>query len=245
MNGILKVNQVLPGDFAALLAQMHKDHDSRLSMVLLVSRLNGWTLKSLGDALGVSRQAIEHRVNRASMSAGVDLPEVPLPPRKPAAVRKASRRRLLVSDELAERLRGMAELAATVNGGTPADAPERRISEELSALLHSLIKQGVTAYHLAQVLGVTVFAVTTRLGRHGYGPLPASQADTRYIGRAVYEGPKGTRRDECRLGHRMAGANLYVIPKTGARVCRECSGRRRRAYLQRKQQAAAIEGGTR
>lgn len=230
---ILKKNQTLPQDFAELLAQMKSQRNRNLGATLLVARLNGWTLQSLASALGVSRQAIEHRLAHAAIDVDSEVPDVPLPPRKQTR-KHQPRRRLLVNDALAEQLREMALVAAKVNGASPADAPERRVSEEFSAMLHSLVEQGVTVYHLAQVLGVTHGAITLRLARHGYRNGFPSQNGTQYLGRATHEGPNGVPSETCKRGHELSGANLYVIPKTGARVCRECDARRRSAYYARK-----------
>jgi hypothetical protein len=141
---------------------------------------------------------------------------------------------------IADDLRAMHAIARTVNGGTPADAPEREVSKRLSAALDALVQQGVSVYRLAQLLGVRHSAITARLGRHGYRALPPSQADDTYKGRGFYEATEGGAhpQETCDRGHPLYGDNLYVAPKTGARGCRECTRRRGREYYQRKQQCA-------
>ena len=40
----------------------------------------------------------------------------------------------------------------------------------------------------------------------------------------------------CKRGHPLEDSNLYVVPKTGVRTCRECQRARNRDYLRRKRQ---------
>jgi len=235
MSDRLKVHQTLPADFAALLRTMRESRDPRYRATLHLARLNGWTCQAMADALGVSRQAVEQAAGRAQFNVADRLPEVPLPPRKPQPEPKPLRRRLLVNEELAEQLREMQRVASKVNGATPADAPERRVSEEFTARLDALVKQGVSMKHLAKVLGVRFNAVRSRLARHGYRSAPPSQSHLRYLGRPA-ERAAG-QQTECKNGHPLSGDNLYVIPKSGTRVCRTCHKARQTAYLERKRQA--------
>jgi plasmid maintenance system antidote protein VapI len=236
VSDLIRKDQTLPADFAAALRQLRENRDPRYGATLIVARMNGWTYQSLATALGVTRQAIEKTVVRSTIDVPGRLPDVPTPPRKPQSVPKPPRRRLLVNDELAARLREMQKVAARVNGVTPADAPERRVSEEFTALLHSLTEQGVSVKHLANVLGVVHNAVQSRLARHGYRDATPSQ-DKPYLGRP---NPHSTgEQTHCKRGHELSGDNLYVLPKTGSRVCRACHKARHAAYRERKRLGGA------
>jgi hypothetical protein len=46
------------------------------------------------------------------------------------------------------------------------------------------------------------------------------------------------RKTRCQHGHEMAGANLWVNPKTGYRQCRQCNNARRRASRKRTRRVA-------
>lgn len=232
-------NQVVPEDFRHTLKGLRDSDDPRFPMVLSVARMNGWTLKALGDAVGVSREWIRILVADADPEVGGRIPDVPLPPRKPTPPSKPPRRVLRIKPEVAERLRAMAKTAAAVNGGTPADARERRVSEEFTAALYALTEQGVSVRHIAKTLGMTRSAIQSRLARHGYRKAPPSQEKVRYLGQ-----PRngGLPREECKRGHKLSGDNLYVVPKTGSRVCRECDRGRGREYRARKR-AAEKPGG--
>jgi lambda repressor-like predicted transcriptional regulator len=234
MNDRLRVNQTLPADFATLLRQMRAARDPRFAATLIVARMNGWTCQSLATALGVSRQAVDQLVARNSITAPGRIPEIPLPPVKPQPETKPPRRRLLVNEELAEELRRMQRIAANVNGATPADAPERAVSVEFTAMLNALHEQGVSLKHLAKTLGVRFNSVASRLARHGYrDPYPSQSV--KYLGRPS-ERASG-QQTHCQRGHELAGDNLYVIPKTGQRICRSCHKARHAAYRARKRQA--------
>jgi predicted TIM-barrel enzyme len=93
----------------------------------------------------------------------------------------AARPRILPED--AERLRAMQATAATIRGGTPADAPARRVAEQFAEELAVLVNQGVSIKHLAAVLGCARGAIQGRLGRYGYRQLPPSQTHTAVKGR--------------------------------------------------------------
>jgi|GEM_PF-3157151 hypothetical protein len=241
MVGIVIHHQDLPEDFAATLRDLHAqacqpggaDASERLNALLALAREHGWTLAALARSLGVSREAVRQRASRGELRA--DTPAVPSPPKRPTPMPKPPKRqRLKVRPEVAERLREMNRIARTVNGATPADHPARKVSVELSAMLNSLVEQGVSKYHLAQVLGVSHGAIIARLARHGYRAPAPSQASSLYIG-----APRWKRKDKCLRGHPLSGDNLYVTPK-GQRTCRECGRIRSRAYRRRR---AAQQGG--
>jgi lambda repressor-like predicted transcriptional regulator len=237
MTDYVMKEQTLPEDFAELLRVMRTAKDPRFRATLLVAKMNGWTCQSMADALGVSRQAVDQAISRANIEVAGRIPDVPLPPRKPRPELKPPRRRLRISEELAEELRAMQRIAATVNGGTPADAPERAVSVEFTAKLNALHKQGVSIRHLAATLGVYYGAVKSRLARHGYRNPSPSQSEDRYLGRPT-DRVAGLQ-THCKHGHLLSGENLYVMPKTGIRVCRACQRRRASAYYARKTGGAA------
>jgi hypothetical protein len=234
----IQKGQTLPADFAAQLRRLREQKDPRYGATLIVARMNGWTCQALAAALGVSRQAVEQASARAEVNAPGRIPDVPLPPRKPQPEAKPPRRRLLVNEELAERLRDMQRIAATVNGAMPSDAPERAVSEEFTALLFSLTEQGVSVKHLAEAIGVWPNTVSSRLARHGYKEPSPSLVGNRYLGR-----PAALEKTHCLRGHELAGNNLYVVPKTGARVCRACNRARTNESRARRRKAAAATGG--
>ncbi len=141
-----------------------------------------------------ARRAIERALaytqpERADIS-GVEIPD---PPARPAAMMNG---RQLSREEIDE-LITMKDLAAQVNGATPAMEEIggekvkhhlRKASEDYTARLDDLIsKRGFTPYYLARELGVTHRAITSRLERHGYRtPVPS----VRGTPSGVYRGRK-------------------------------------------------------
>lgn len=231
MSGIQKVNQKLPDDFAALLLRFAAEESrERMDSLLANAKTNGWSLAALAEPFDCSREWIRLRVKRSRPMAG--LPPIPLPPRIPTPMPVPDRRLRLRGDQVTE-LREMAAVASTVNGALEPGHPARRVSEQFTAQLAAYVKQGITAYYLGQVLGVTANAITFRLARHGYRAPNPSQASAAYLNRKVGERPLGV----CAQGHDMSGDNLRITNPGGARVCRACERVRSAAYRERRRQA--------
>lgn len=87
------VGQQVPDDFARILRQARSERNPRLDELLWVAWEVGWTAAALGEALGVSYQAVRYRVGRVAGPV-LDI-VVPTPPPRPRTVRQseAARRR--------------------------------------------------------------------------------------------------------------------------------------------------------
>jgi hypothetical protein len=162
------------GEFAETLRCMHATNDPRLNATLRAAQSAGWEMRSLGMVLRMSRQAVHQRIGRATYVPFRDLPVIPPAPKAPQ-YQPHPRRRLTLDAEMAGKLRTMYATARTVNGGMARWHPARRVSEEFTAQLASLVDQGVSMNHLADVLGCTFDAVAFRLSRHGYRKMSPSQ----------------------------------------------------------------------
>ncbi|MEU0818949.1 hypothetical protein [Streptomyces mirabilis] len=234
INSVVR-NPVVPDDFQVVLQQMRSNRDPRLAAVFHVAKLNGWTLRSLGDAVGVSRERVRQMIARLDFDASVPLPEVPSAPRREPPATKPPKPVVRVEPGVAEKLREMQRIAAKVNGATPADDPARQVSEEFTAALDAAIRQGVTIAELARTLDVAYHTITHRLARHGYRRGAPSQDHNAYKGHPA--GPQ----EECGYGHPLSGDNLYVAPN-GTRACRICNRRRQQESRGRKRRASANHG---
>lgn len=123
----------------------------------------GWSLASIGCALGMGREGVRLRETAAT---GVNRTlDVPVLPRKPPKVKRV--RPSVPADVLAEMV-ALREVAQHVNGTTALDAPSRAASLRLTELIAEQVTSGVSMYRVAQQLGVTQRAVRSRLVRHGY-----------------------------------------------------------------------------
>lgn len=187
----VRAPRVIPEEFAELLRGLHaqRGRQARLNYLLSLMHEAGWTYPECGAALGCSGQAILKRVAKAQ-SFG-DRPEIPLPPPYPTsqttlrreAAQAARAARPKLDSQRVQALREMYAVAQTVRGGTPADHPSRRVSEEFTAQLAQLRDQNYNMAQVARLIGMTYQTVRARFGRHGYKTNPPS-APT-YTGRST------------------------------------------------------------
>lgn len=178
----------IPADFALALRQLREAKDPRLNMALHAAVGAGWTLKALGDGLGMSLEAVRQRVLKARFFPADQLPTVPpVPPRAMPEPRPFVAPPPTLTVEETAALRIAHAVARTVNGATPVGHRSRRVSEELAATLAVHVARGVQVAHIARQMGVTPAAVNFRLGRHGYREQPASVPETarRYRNRCI------------------------------------------------------------
>lgn len=187
----MRTIRVIPEEFADVLRGLHaqRGRQARLNYLLSLMHEAGWTYPECGAALGCSGQAILKRVAKAR-SFG-DQPDIPLPPPRPKsqtllqreAAQAARAAKPKLDDEMVQTLRDMYAVAQTVRGGTPADHPSRRVSEEFTAELAQLRDQNYNMAEVARRIGMTYQTVRARFGRHGYKTNPPS-APT-YTGRST------------------------------------------------------------
>ncbi len=77
------LGQTVPEPLATELRRMRTDHDARFGATLYSANRNGWTLTALGNALGVTREAIRARLARPyTPYPSTALPHIPLPPQR-------------------------------------------------------------------------------------------------------------------------------------------------------------------
>lgn len=230
-------NQTVEEPFLGVLQQLRADRDPRLPIVLKTANLNGWTYKALGDVIGVTRERVRQLIGDARFDPSMILPDVPIAPRRVLPKPKTPRPVLRIKPEIADRLYEMWAVASKVNGGTPADAPERQISIEYTSLLASLVEQGVTIGEIARTIGIEQSGIKARLARHGYREASPSQVHHKYKGTPT---GGGSPREVCKWGHELSGSNLRLVSTTGAHVCRTCERRRSGEYQARKRAEAGL-----
>lgn len=142
---------------------------------IVALRKAGWTLDSIAQPLGMSRERVRQIGNTIidvpgalELSASHDLDDVPpAPPR----VTKASTRvkRAPSPRPLPENLARMLELQPLVRQVRANSSAYRSEAEEYTRLINEeYANRGVTLYRLAKELGVTHGALRFRLVRYGY-----------------------------------------------------------------------------
>lgn len=157
-----KTNLTLPDEARTALASV-KDDDTERGLYMANLRHVGWTLSSIADAAGLSRERVRQIVAHRGFTTifeSMRLP-LPLPPEKgkPKAVYAQPR------PETLARLQELQPIAQKARRGTRYQ-DER---EEYTRLINQArTVEGVSLYRLAKILGVTHAALRFRLVRYGY-----------------------------------------------------------------------------
>lgn len=151
-----------------------KDKNDRLAYVLVL-RMAGWTLNSIADAAGVTRERVRQWESQQRRKVGLSkstarvlelgLP-IPAPPAYEAPPAKPKHVQVEPSPETLERLLELQPYAQKVRGRSKKYREE---AEEYTRLVAKAVnEEKVTFYHLAQLLGVHHQALLARLVRYGY-----------------------------------------------------------------------------
>ena len=169
-----KTNQTLPAELKTQFANAERSLGTGMELTELKRSLacelrdKGWTLQSIADLYGVSREMVRQMADKADLDTGLPLLAkhgvvAPMPPLKPV---KAPREFVEPSPETLSRLLELQPKAQAVRSFSTKFRAE---AEEYTALLnHAHTVEGVTLYRLAKRLGVTHGALRFRLARYGY-----------------------------------------------------------------------------
>lgn len=214
--------------------------DSRHARRSYIAALHhaGWTLKSIADIAGMTRESIRLQYAAAGDAAesldeyrlitGLELPIPPLPtyPEKPKRVVRQ------IPDDVAVVLQNLHARAIRYRG----TENNRENAVAFTALVWSLhTDQGYSIYQIAKATGVTHTALQFRLVRYGYKTTTGtSEPYRRLTGRL--QGEAG-RKKQCKRGHEFSPENTYIL-KNGNRICKACQSMRAKAYNERKKNAA-------
>lgn len=161
----VKQNLTLPKEVRKAFTAISSEKDRNAYIKALRER--GWTLESIGECSGITRERVRQISDKIPMSealriavAGYPIPE---PPKYPEPVEKDI---VMPSPETLERLLELQPLAQQVRSHGKTF---RKEAEEYTYLLnHAHTVEGVTLYRLAKCLGVTHGALRFRLARYGY-----------------------------------------------------------------------------
>jgi len=155
-----KINLTLPNEVREKFGTLGK---SERNDYITALRNVGWTLQSISEATGITRERV--RQIATVEAVGIVFDEIPLPPVVPEKMKPVY---IEPSEKTLARLRELQPLASQVRGKSPAFRAE---GEEFSRLLnHARTVEGVTMYRLAKRLGVTPASIRFRLARYGYMP---------------------------------------------------------------------------
>ena len=165
-----KQGHVLPQEvldtFTALSARTTSNELERYAYIKAL-RERGWTLESIGIAVGVTRERIRQIAVAVPMSEAIRVAASGYPiPEPPAAPVKTSPQFVEPTEETLKRLLELQPYAQQVRSYGKA---YRKEAEEYTWLVnYAHTVEGVTLYRLALRLGVTHGALRFRLVRYGY-----------------------------------------------------------------------------
>jgi len=126
----------------------------------------GWSLESIGQAIGVTREMVRLIVKELSKTSFTLLPTVShLVVPKRVRYEKVTFKRKPLDPSVAVRLKELHARATLVRGKS---SDNRFEAGELSRLIHEQTLLGVSTYTIAKELGLTIGAINLRLIRYGY-----------------------------------------------------------------------------
>jgi hypothetical protein len=158
-------NQLLTPE-VYLIFKSFKTKEERNQYVWRLRKEEGWSLESIGQAVGVTREMIRlivDKLDREPFQLMLSVASQPVPKR--ARIKKVVYRKTPIDPEA---LKVLKELHATATLLRGKGSKNRTEAEEFTRLIHEQTLLGVSTYTLAKELGLTVGAINLRLIRYGY-----------------------------------------------------------------------------
>lgn len=162
----------LPQDVVEALKDLRDNkHREMFADYVELLREEGWTLASIADPLGLTRERVRQIANSCKSielaqsfadARGWDIPRVPY--LAPKYIRKTPVP-LKPSEETIARLMALKPVASSVRWTSDKGRAE---AEEYVGLIAKEIERGVSVYMVAKALGVTPLAIRSRLSRYGH-----------------------------------------------------------------------------
>ena len=167
------INHTLPEGVAKDLVDLVPFGTKAVDSYAAVLRAQGWTLASIGEPLGISRERIRQRVARVDLEdaeeyvytmrglyrKSLEIPEIPeRADRQPKEI-------VLPNDETLARLRELQPLAQQVRYNHTKYRDEAE--EYVQLLWKAHTEEGVSVYRLAKLLGVLPCGIESRFVRYG------------------------------------------------------------------------------
>lgn len=162
--------QVLPSNVVEVIKNIEKDDMFIRNVYLAALRHEGWTLQSIADTVGLSRERvrqIEVDIDKSLIDQIKLFPEqFPLPSIPTITETRVVYKAVEPKPETLKRLKELQPFAQLVRSHSPKYRAE---AEEYAALVWKAHNdENVTLYRLAKCLGVTHGALRFRLVRYGY-----------------------------------------------------------------------------
>ena len=158
-------NQLLTPE-VYLIFNSFKTKEERNQYVWRLRKEEGWSLESIGQAVGVTREMIRlivDKLDQAPFQLMLSVASHPVPKR--ARVARVVYRKTPIDPEA---LKVLKELHATATLLRGKSVKNRKEAEEFTRLIHEQTLLGVSTYTIAKELGLTVGAINLRVVRYGY-----------------------------------------------------------------------------
>lgn len=153
-----------------------------LHTLLLSARNAGWTLQALGEACGVTREAVRQWLLVAELHTDLPVVDVPEPEHYVTLEEERLNRSVNAELEQVELLEHYLPLLRAVKGdaeslrGPSASNPKKAAaSVEYTRLLNEALEMGLRPSRLAKELDIQIVTIYARLRRGGYRPLAPSE----------------------------------------------------------------------
>ena len=157
----IKKCQTLPKEVADIIKGLPMSERKAYSKKLVDK---GWTLQSIADVLGISRQAVEYSLRgNATAEAQAKAETLPIPPLPTKEIYKMEA--VAVDDDVLLRLKELHNKAKLIRGKSKKYRDE---AEQFTKLAWEQHQQGISVYSIAKSLGITTGALQFRFVRYGY-----------------------------------------------------------------------------
>lgn len=183
------VSEPLRSDLQHAHAARHDQGYDPLYALAFSAREVGWSLGSLAEVVGVTRESIRQWANRGEQVYGsppLTVTPPPTPPMTKAEQNRAERTMARLVSESREdkmiaarlpRLLEVKEVAESLRGPSSHSPEKAAASAEYTALIHECLDAGIRATRLAKALDIEVVTIYARLRRGGYRPLAPSEVE--------------------------------------------------------------------
>lgn len=163
----------LPPNVSTLLASI-SDSEVRDDYVRNLRRA-GWTLQTISDAIGVSRERVRQICEMPMSDTNVaETYPVPLPPTVQPRMKKEYKE---PSPELIAKILELQPFAQQVRSNSTRFRAE---AEEYTRLINQARLEGTSIYKLSTIIGLSPSALRFRLTRYGYMPAPSGSTSLVY-----------------------------------------------------------------
>jgi hypothetical protein len=159
----LKSNHTLPKEVGEALRNLSLAERKAYATELVNA---GWTLQSIGNELGITREAVRlYTLKQSDTETLSKVKSLPIPPIPTKEIYTTRIKRVQIDPNVLLQLKELHSKAVMVRGKSPKYRDE---AEQFTKLAWEQIQLGITAYALAKAIGISNGALIFRFVRYGY-----------------------------------------------------------------------------